>query len=101
MPILTAFVNSAPPQFTTNGKACGGNLKPGSEAAYAQYLTGIVQQLHDDDHITVQYVSPMNEPDDSFSDCGQEGMRRSRDPARRRRAGAREGARRPTRRTPR
>ena len=38
VPVLTGFVNSAPPQFTTNGKACGGNLKPGMEAAYAQYL---------------------------------------------------------------
>ena len=32
------------------------------------------QRLHDDDHITLQYVSPMNEPDNSFGDCGQEGM---------------------------
>ena len=75
VPILTGFVNSAPPQFTTNAQSCGGNLKPGSEAAYAQYLAGIVERLHDRDHITLQYVSPMNEPDDSFPDCGQEGMR--------------------------
>ena len=74
VPVLTGFVNSAPPQFTTNGKSCGGNLKPGMEAAYAQYLVGIVKTLHDDDHITLKYVSPMNEPDDSFGDCGQEGM---------------------------
>ena len=75
VPILTGFVNSAPPQFTTNGKSCGGELKPGSEAAYADYLTGIVTQLHDRDHITLNYVSPMNEPDDSFPGCGQEGMK--------------------------
>ena len=31
--------------------------------------------MHDRDHITLQFVSPMNEPDDSFPDCGQEGMR--------------------------
>lgn len=74
VPILTGFVNSAPPQFTTNGKSCGGSLKPGSEAAYAQYLATIVERLHDDDHITLQYVSPMNEPDNNFADCGQEGM---------------------------
>jgi O-glycosyl hydrolase len=74
VPILTGFVNSAPPRFTTNGKSCGGNLKPGTEAAYAQYLATIVQRLHDDEHITLQYVSPMNEPDNSFGDCGQEGM---------------------------
>jgi O-glycosyl hydrolase len=75
VPELTGFVNSAPPRFTTNGKSCGGNLKPGMEDAYAQYLAGVVRGLHDRDHLTLQFVSPMNEPDDSFPDCGQEGMR--------------------------
>jgi O-glycosyl hydrolase len=74
VPVLTGFVNSAPPQFTTNGQSCGGSLKPGSEAAYARYLATIVKRLHDRDHITLKYVSPMNEPDNSFGDCGQEGM---------------------------
>jgi O-glycosyl hydrolase len=74
VPILTGFVNSAPPQFTTNARSCGGSLKPGREAAYADYLAAIVERLHDVDHITLQYVSPMNEPDNSFGDCGQEGM---------------------------
>jgi O-glycosyl hydrolase len=74
VPILTGFVNSAPPRFTTNGKACGGNLKPGMETAYGQYLAGVVKTLHDRDHITLKYVSPMNEPDDAFGGCGQEGM---------------------------
>jgi O-glycosyl hydrolase len=74
VPVLTGFVNSAPPTFTTNGKACGGQLKPGMEVAYADYLAGVIASLHDHDHITVQYVSPMNEPDNSFPDCGQEGM---------------------------
>ena len=44
------------------------------EDAYAKYLTRVVRTLHDRDHITLQYVSPMNEPDNSFADCGQEGM---------------------------
>jgi O-glycosyl hydrolase len=74
VPILTGFVNSAPPQFTTNGQSCGGSLKPGSEARYARYLATIVKRLHDHDHITLRYLSPMNEPDNSFGDCGQEGM---------------------------
>ncbi|HEY5173865.1 MAG TPA: glycoside hydrolase [Acidimicrobiia bacterium] len=74
VPVLTGFVNTAPPQFTTNGKSCGGSLEPGRETAYAEYLAAIVERLHDDDHITLQYVSPMNEPDNSFGDCGQEGM---------------------------
>jgi O-glycosyl hydrolase len=75
VPVLTGFVNSAPPSFTTNGKACGGQLKPGTESAYADYLAGVVVSLRNDQHITVHYVSPMNEPDDSFPDCGQEGMK--------------------------
>jgi O-glycosyl hydrolase len=44
------------------------------EDAYAQYLAGIVKSAHDKDGITLKYVSPMNEPDDSFGGCGQEGM---------------------------
>jgi O-glycosyl hydrolase len=75
VPVLTGFVNSAPPSFTTNGKACGGQLKPGMESSYGDYLAGVVASLRDQQHITLQYVSPMNEPDDSFPDCGQEGMK--------------------------
>jgi O-glycosyl hydrolase len=75
VPILTGFVNSAPPKFTTNGKACGGELIPGMESAYAEYLAGVVRSLRDREHVSLQYVSPMNEPDDSFPDCGQEGMK--------------------------
>src|SRR5262245_21635001 len=74
VPILTGFVNSAPPEFTTNGQSCGGSLEPGSEAAYARYLAGVVKRIHDRDHVTLRYVSPMNEPDNSFGACGQEGM---------------------------
>ncbi len=74
VPVLTGFVNSAPPRFTTSGKACGGSLKPGMEDEYAQYLVDVVKHLHDDEHITLHYVSPMNEPDNNFADCGQEGM---------------------------
>src|SRR3954452_7677577 len=66
VPVLTGFVNSAPPQFTTNGQTCGGALKPGSENAFAQYLVDMVKLIHDKEHITLQYLSPMNEPDDSF-----------------------------------
>jgi O-glycosyl hydrolase len=75
VPLLTGFVNSAPPQFTTNGKACGGELKAGMERAYAEYLAGVVRSIGNREHISLQYVSPMNEPDDSFPDCGQEGMK--------------------------
>jgi O-glycosyl hydrolase len=74
VPLLTGFVNSAPPEFTTNGQTCGGALKPGQKQAFANYLLRMVGFLHDSEHIDLTYVSPMNEPDDSFAGCGQEGM---------------------------
>ncbi|MCU1464596.1 MAG: hypothetical protein JWM72_524 [Actinomycetia bacterium] len=74
VPILTGFVYSAPPSLTTNGKACGGNLIPGTEASYAHHLVDVVVGLHDGDHITLKYISPMNEPDNAMGACSQEGM---------------------------
>lgn len=76
VPELTAFVNSAPSRWTTNGKNCGGALRsdPASMTGYAQYLATIVRHFRVADGITFSYVSPMNEPDNSFGTCGQEGM---------------------------
>ena len=74
VPILEGFVNSAPPEWTTNAKNCGGQLVPGDEPAYADYLAQVARHLHRADGITLSYLSPMNEPDNSFSSCGQEGM---------------------------
>jgi len=74
VPILTGFVNSAPPWLTTNGKSCGGQLIPGDEAAYSAYLAEVARHLRSADGITLSYISPMNEPDNSFGSCGQEGM---------------------------
>lgn len=73
VPVLSGFVNSAPALFTTDHKSCGGTLIPGKEAAYASYLATVVSHLHRDG-LTLSYVSPMNEPDSSFSRCTQEGM---------------------------
>jgi O-glycosyl hydrolase len=72
---LIGFVNSAPVAWTTDHKSCGGALVPGTEAAYASYLSTVVAHLHDVDHITLSYVSPVNEPDSSQPTCRQEGMR--------------------------
>jgi O-glycosyl hydrolase len=72
---LVGFVNTAPVAWTTDDKSCGGALVPGSEAAYANYLSTVVAHLHDVDHVTLSYVSPMNEPDASQPTCRQEGMR--------------------------
>ncbi|KAI0772879.1 glycoside hydrolase [Trametes elegans] len=73
VPQLTAFVNSAPPAMTSNGRACGGNLVDGQIQAYAQYLADVIAHFRDEG-IRFTHVSPMNEPDDTFGTCGQEGM---------------------------
>lgn len=70
---IVGFVNSAPAVWTTSGKSCGGQLVPGAEDAYARYLADIVRHLRASG-IPISHVSPMNEPDDTFGGCGQEGM---------------------------
>ena len=70
---LIAFVNSAPAQWKTNGLSCGGYLKAENTEDYADYVADVT------DHFAKQgvkfdYISPFNEPTNSFGDCGQEGM---------------------------
>jgi O-glycosyl hydrolase len=74
VPILEGFANSAPSAWTTNAKNCGGQLIPGDEPAYGDYLAQVAHHLHNADGITLSSISPMNEPDNSFGSCGQEGM---------------------------
>jgi O-glycosyl hydrolase len=74
VPQIVANANAAPWAFTSNGKSCGGQLKPGMEQAYADYLTTVVSHIRQAWHIKISYVSPMNEPDYTRSDCTQEGM---------------------------
>lgn len=73
VPNLIGFVNSAPSQFTTNGKSCAGSLISGDEQAYATYLADVTAHFRSLG-VNLTQLSPMNEPDDSFSACGQEGM---------------------------
>ena len=70
---LVAFANAAPPQFTTNGKGCGGQLRADRVSQYAVYLARVVEHLSTNG-TPLSLVSPMNEPDSSFSGCQQEGM---------------------------
>jgi len=73
VPDLIGFVNSAPEQYTSNHGNCGGTLVAGDEAAYGTYLATVASHFKASG-ITLNQISPMNEPDDSFSGCGQEGM---------------------------
>ena len=95
MPVLTAFVNSAPPAFTSNNRSCGGTIVDSQIPAYAQYLADVIGHWKTQG-IEFTHVSVMNEPDsvsceyvtqleasltvsqafnsDSVTPCGQEGM---------------------------
>jgi O-glycosyl hydrolase len=73
VPDLIGFVNSAPSQWTTNGANCGGSLQTSDESAYGTYLATIAAHFAGQG-ITLDQISPMNEPDNNFFTCGQEGM---------------------------
>jgi len=73
VPDLIGFVNSAPAEWTSNGKSCGGTLDSADNQAFATYLADVTQHF-DDTGVHLEYLSPMNEPTNSFSTCGQEGM---------------------------
>jgi O-glycosyl hydrolase len=73
VPDLIGFVNSAPPQYTTDNAGCGGQLTPADESAYGDYLATVIAHFAAQG-ITLDRISPMNEPDNSFFTCGQEGM---------------------------
>ncbi|MGW1169731.1 glycoside hydrolase [Streptomyces sp. NPDC002550] len=70
---LIGFVNSAPARWTTNGRSCGGRLKPENENDFAKYVADVTDHFARQG-VKLDYISPFNEPDNSFADCGQEGM---------------------------
>ncbi len=75
VPDIVGFVNSAPAVWTDNNKSCGGYLRSGSESAFATYLADVVTHFAGLG-VRINYLSPMNEPTNSFdgSPCSQEGM---------------------------
>jgi O-glycosyl hydrolase len=73
VPDLIGFVNSAPSQYTTNGENCGGEINTADDAAYGTYLATIVSHF-ESEGVDFDQISPMNEPDNDFSGCTQEGM---------------------------
>lgn len=73
---ITFFVNAAPSGLnaTTEPSApCGGTLESTAIPAFVTYIETVLAHWAEQG-ITIDYISPMNEPDDSFSSCGQEGM---------------------------
>lgn len=70
------FVNAAPSGLnatTENLAPCGGTLETTEITAFATYIETVLAHWADQG-IAIDYISPMNEPDNSFSSCAQEGM---------------------------
>ncbi|MFI8237812.1 glycoside hydrolase [Streptomyces sp. NPDC085866] len=70
---LIGFVNSAPAAWKTNGKSCGGYLKADNEQDFAKYVADVTDHFARQG-VKLDYISPFNEPTNSFDSCGQEGM---------------------------
>ncbi len=71
---LVGFVNSAPPEFSSNHQSCGGTLLASAIPSYALELARTVQGIHSHFGVKLSYISPMNEPVGSQASCHQEGM---------------------------
>jgi O-glycosyl hydrolase len=73
VPDLVGFVNSAPGQDTTNGENCDDEINTADDAAYGTYLATVASHFAAEG-VDIDQISPMNEPDNDFSGCTQEGM---------------------------
>lgn len=71
------FMNSPPVMFTKNNRAFADkgicNLDSSQYAAFANYTVQAIQQIKKQTGISLNYISPINEPQWNWSDGGQEG----------------------------
>lgn len=75
---LLAFANSAPVYLTQNGKAHASikefyNLKDGKMPELADFWVTSLDKLKTEHGLTIDYVSPFNEPQYEWDGSGQEG----------------------------
>ncbi|WP_369250013.1 glycoside hydrolase [Streptomyces sp. R41] len=70
---LVGFVNSAPAAWKTNSQSCGGYLNAKNTADFAKYVADVTDHFAEQG-AKLDYISPFNEPNNSFDSCGQEGM---------------------------
>lgn len=75
---FVAFVNSPPRRLTTNGHTygtpgAGSNLAPERYEEFTRYLIDIVRHFRDHEGIEFTYISPINEPQWTWDQPGQEG----------------------------
>jgi hypothetical protein len=73
VPYITYFINAAPSHIAGNGAACGWNFTADKTSEFAEYIQTVLSYwlAHG---IDIKYISPMNEPDNARTNCGQEGM---------------------------
>lgn len=74
---FVAFVNSPPVNFTRNGKAYAGggaqtNLKQEAVGVFADFLVRVLTHF-EEQGISFDYISPVNEPQWDWDNAGQEG----------------------------
>lgn len=75
---LLAFANSAPVYLTNNGKAYASvktyyNLKDGKMPELADFWVNSIDKLKTEHQLTIDYISPFNEPQYEWDGTGQEG----------------------------
>lgn len=76
---ITFFVNAMPSNLTsdnittTKTTPCGSSLSAEQIPRFVEYITTVLAHMVEVG-IKMEYISPMNEPDNSFSSCTQEGM---------------------------
>jgi len=75
---LLAFANSAPVYLTNNGKGYGTikefyNLKPGKMPDLADFWVNAIDKLKTTHGLTIDYISPFNEPQYEWDGRTQEG----------------------------
>lgn len=73
VPYITFFINAAPSHIAGNGASCGWNMTSNKVDAFGKYISTVLSHWTDQG-MDVKYISPMNEPDNSRWDCGQERM---------------------------
>jgi hypothetical protein len=75
--LFLGFFNSPPVQFTRNKKAFADkgvcNIAPDQYHAFAVYATETLKHIKQQESITFNYLSTVNEPQWDWSDGGQEG----------------------------
>ncbi|KAL8924711.1 MAG: hypothetical protein Q9208_003901 [Pyrenodesmia sp. 3 TL-2023] len=70
---VTAFVNAIPAALTAEKKPCGTTLTAETLPGFVEYIAKVLSHFSEE-RIRIHYISPMNEPNNNFAPCTQEGM---------------------------